>query len=75
MWEHLGVYAFTRDFLQIFVSLAETPLSLAESLEQLKVLEHGYAMKVIPTLYPPQGPNVNAPEDLEMVRRLMSGMV
>lgn len=75
IWEHLGVYAFTRDFLQVFVSLEETPLSLAESLEQLKVLEHGYAMKVIPTLYPPQGPNVNAPEDLETVRRLMSGMV
>ena len=75
VWEHLGVYAFTRDFLQVFVSLEETPLSAAESLEQLKVLEHGYAMKVIPTLFPPQGPNVNAPEDLETVRQLMAGMV
>lgn len=75
VWEHLGVYAFTRDFLQIFISLEETPLSVAESLEQLKVLEHGYAMKVIPTLFPPQGPNVNAPEDLETVRQLMAGMV
>lgn len=75
VWEHLGVYAFTRDFLRVFVSLEETPLCLAESLEQLKVLEHGYAMRVIPTLFPPRGPNVNAPEDLEAVRRLMADMV
>lgn len=71
MWEHLGIYAFTREYLQHFITLPETPLCLAESLEQLKILEHNDPIRVIATQYPPQGPNVNAPEDLEAVRRIM----
>ena len=72
VWEHLGVYAFTRDYLQRFITLPETPLCLAESLEQLKILEHNDPIRVIATQYPPQGPNVNAPEDLDAVRRIMA---
>jgi len=41
-------------------------------LEQLRVLEHGYSMRVIPTKYPPLGPNVNTAEDIEKVREIFS---
>ena len=72
VWEHLGIYAFTKEFLLKFVSLPPTPLMQTESLEQLRILEHGYSMTVIPTKYPSEGPNVNTLEDLEEVRRIFA---
>ncbi len=72
LWEHIGVYAFTKDFLLKMVKLQATPLMRTESLEQLRILEHGYTMTVIPTRYPSEGPNVNTPEDLEKVREIVS---
>ena len=46
---HVGVYAFRRDFLQVYTQLSPTPLEQAESLEQLRALEHGYAIKIVAT--------------------------
>jgi 3-deoxy-manno-octulosonate cytidylyltransferase (CMP-KDO synthetase) len=43
---HIGIYTYRRRFLRTYGSLAPTPLELAESLEQLRVLEHGYAIAV-----------------------------
>lgn len=71
VYEHLGIYAFTKEFLLKFVELPPTPLMETESLEQLRILEHGYTMAVIPTKYPSKGPNVNTPEDIEKIRRIM----
>ena len=72
VWEHLGIYAFTKKFLLKMVELPKTPLMTTESLEQLRILEHGYTMTVIPTKYPSAGPNVNTEEDLEKVREIMA---
>ncbi|MDY9921568.1 MAG: 3-deoxy-manno-octulosonate cytidylyltransferase [Synergistota bacterium] len=72
VWEHLGIYAFTKEFLLKFVELPPTPLMKEESLEQLRILEHGYTMAVIPTKYPSLGPNVNTEEDLQMVRKILA---
>jgi len=71
VYEHLGIYAFRKDFLLKFVNLPPTPLMETESLEQLRILEHGYTMAVIPTKYPSQGPNVNTPADIEKIRRIL----
>jgi len=70
--EHVGIYGFTHDFLQHYITLPLTPLAEAESLEQLVILEHGYSIRMITTQYPPLGPNVNTPEDLEEVQRIMA---
>lgn len=43
---HLGLYAFRADFLPTFARLTPTPLELAEQLEQLRALEHGYSIVV-----------------------------
>jgi 3-deoxy-manno-octulosonate cytidylyltransferase (CMP-KDO synthetase) len=41
-WQHVGVYAYRREFLLRFITLPPTPAECAESLEQLRALEHGY---------------------------------
>jgi 3-deoxy-manno-octulosonate cytidylyltransferase (CMP-KDO synthetase) len=65
---HVGLYVYRRDFLLTLASLPRTPLERAESLEQLRALEHGYRIRVVETAY--QSLSVDTPEDLERVRRL-----
>ncbi|MGD9722287.1 MAG: 3-deoxy-manno-octulosonate cytidylyltransferase [Pirellulales bacterium] len=43
---HIGLYAYRRDFLLQLASLPRTPLEKLESLEQLRVLEHGHSIAV-----------------------------
>ncbi len=43
---HVGLYAYRARFLGVYRSLTPTPLEIAEKLEQLRVLEHGYAIAV-----------------------------
>lgn len=45
-YHHIGLYAFRRDFLLLYRNLPQTPLEKAESLEQLRALEHGYSIRV-----------------------------
>lgn len=59
---HIGLYAFRRDFLVLYRTLSETPLQIAEGLEQLRVLEHGYRIRVCHT--PTSCMEINTPEDL-----------
>jgi 3-deoxy-manno-octulosonate cytidylyltransferase (CMP-KDO synthetase) len=68
-YQHIGLYVYRRDFLLEYARLEPTPLQLTEQLEQLKVLENGYRIKVLPTSHRTIG--VDTPEDLERVRQLM----
>lgn len=43
---HLGIYGYKYDFLSVYAKLRQTPLERAELLEQLRVLENGYKIKV-----------------------------
>lgn len=67
-YKHIGLYVYRREFLLAFARLEPTPLELAESLEQLRALEHGFRIKVVETLHDSIG--VDTPEDLERVRRV-----
>jgi len=49
IYRHKGIYAYRRDFLEFFVQCPPSPLELAESLEQLRALEHGAKIKVVIT--------------------------
>jgi len=69
--KHVGLYVYRRDFLLAFPQLPPTPLEEQEKLEQLRALEHGYRIFVAETAMGAQG--VDTPEDLERVRRLLSG--
>jgi 3-deoxy-manno-octulosonate cytidylyltransferase (CMP-KDO synthetase) len=46
MLRHIGIYGFQAEFLQSVPKLAKSPLELAEGLEQLRVLSHGYKIRV-----------------------------
>ncbi len=45
-YKHVGIYVFRRSFLLKYPSLSESVLERAEKLEQLRILEHGYRIKV-----------------------------
>lgn len=64
---HLGLYAFRRDFLLLYKTLPQTPLEKAESLEQLRVLEHGYRIRVC--LTEDKSLEVNTAEELAMAQK------
>nr|MDO8113036.1 3-deoxy-manno-octulosonate cytidylyltransferase [Candidatus Sigynarchaeota archaeon] len=48
-YEHLGIYVFRKDFLQQFVKWEPTPLEKTESLEMLRIIEHGVKLRVVST--------------------------
>lgn len=66
-YKHLGLYAYRRAFLLSLTTLPQTPLEIAESLEQLRVLEHGFRIATVETQY--DSIEVDTPEDIERVRR------
>lgn len=67
-FKHIGLYVYRRAFLIDFARLAPTPLETAESLEQLRALEHGFRIRVVETSYDSVGVDTEA--DLDRVRRL-----
>ncbi|MDH7601356.1 MAG: 3-deoxy-manno-octulosonate cytidylyltransferase [Armatimonadota bacterium] len=67
LYGHIGLYAYTRDFLLRFASWEPTPLELTESLEQLRVLEHGGRIRMVEVDGQPLG--VDTPSDLEQARK------
>ena len=67
---HLGIYGYRRDVLLRLAGLEPTPLERTESLEQLRALENGIPIRVLPSDHP--APGVDTPEDLERVARLLA---
>ncbi len=66
---HVGVYGYQREFLFQFAGLSPGRLEQAERLEQLRALEHGHRIRVLPTPYP--STSVDTAEDLLAVRRIV----
>ena len=69
-YKHIGLYAFTKDFLFTYKNIPSSSLENAEKLEQLRVLENGFRIKVIETKFDTVG--VDTPEDLEKVREILA---
>lgn len=66
-YKHLGLYIFRPECLKLLPSLPESPLEQAEGLEQLRALEAGVKIKVVPIAREQLEPSieVDTPEDLE----------
>lgn len=74
VYEHVGLYVYRRDFLITFASLSPTPLEQIESLEQLRVLEHGYRLRVVESKcrdHAFSGFSVDTPEDVTRAEALL----
>lgn len=67
IYKHIGLYVYRRESLLKFTSLQPTDLEKAEKLEQLRMLEHGFKIKVVVTEF--DNLAVDTPEDLERARR------
>lgn len=68
-WKHIGMYAYRRDFVLRFASLAPTTLEQIERLEQLRALENGVRIHVVRTAH--DAISVDTEADLHRVRALM----
>ena len=68
---HVGLYGYRVGFLREFPKLAQAPIEVTESLEQLRAMWHGHRIAVHITDQSP-GPGVDTPEDLARVRALLS---
>ena len=66
---HIGIYAYRAGFLKKYAELAVTELEKIESLEQLRVLHHGYKIGVAITQHAPAS-GVDTQADLDYVRSL-----
>ena len=70
VFHHLGLYAFRQDFLNKYTQLKPTPIETAEGLEQLRVIEHGFAIQVC--LIEKTLLEVNTFEELLQAQRLVA---
>jgi 3-deoxy-manno-octulosonate cytidylyltransferase (CMP-KDO synthetase) len=71
-YKHVGIYLYRREFLLRFVSLPPTPLEVSESLEQLRVLEHGHSIHIVPVSE--DSVSVDTAEDLHRVESILADL-
>jgi len=70
VWKQVFVIPFRRDFLLEYIKMAPTPLEIAESVDMMRVLEHGHSVRMIDTKFHTR--SVDTPSDLEIVTKLMT---
>lgn len=68
--KHLGLYVYRREFLLEYADLKPTELEMTERLEQLRVLEHGFGIKVVTANRDSIG--IDTPEDLKKAEALLN---
>jgi len=70
-YKHLGLYIYRKEFLLKLAKMDPSSIEKIEGLEQLRVLENGYKIKIVETKYDSVG--VDTPEDLEKVKAMIKG--
>jgi 3-deoxy-manno-octulosonate cytidylyltransferase (CMP-KDO synthetase) len=70
MGKQVCVIPFRRDFLLEYTRMAPTPLEIAESVDMMRVLEHGLKVRMVPTAH--NSKSVDTPADLASVEQLMA---
>jgi 3-deoxy-manno-octulosonate cytidylyltransferase (CMP-KDO synthetase) len=70
IFKQVCIIPFTRTFLLRFNTLDPTPLEIIESVDMLRIIEHGYKVKMVPTQY--QSYSVDTVDDLKHVEHLLA---
>ncbi|WP_371017760.1 3-deoxy-manno-octulosonate cytidylyltransferase [Pseudalkalibacillus sp. JSM 102089] len=68
-YKHLGIYCYPKRVLQQYVTLPKSTLEMTEMLEQLRLLDNGFNIKVLQTSYDAIG--VDTPEDILKVEKIL----
>ena len=69
VYKQVCVIPFERNFLLKYASMAPTPLEKAESIDMLRILEHGYKVKLVKSRYDTHA--VDTKEDIPKVESIM----
>jgi 3-deoxy-manno-octulosonate cytidylyltransferase (CMP-KDO synthetase) len=69
MGKQVCIIPFRRDFLLEYTRMEPTPLEVAESVDMMRILEHGMKVRMAPTKYSTQA--VDTLDDLKRVEKLM----
>lgn len=72
MGKQVCIIPFRRDYLLEYTSLEPTPLEVAESVDMMRILEHGMKVRMVPTRHNTQA--VDTPDDLKKVERVMQDL-
>lgn len=73
VWQHLGLYAYTRSALEWFVSAPEGIYETTEGLEQLRFLENGWTIATVPVAPPAHAMSgIDTPADLELAEQAIA---
>lgn len=69
MGKQVCIIPFRREFLLEYTRMEPTPLEIAESVDMMRILEHGLKVRMVPTQHDTQA--VDTPGDLDKVEQLM----
>jgi len=72
VFEHIGIYGYTRECLAQLSQMPPSVLERIEGLEQLRALENGIAIQVVETAFTGELVSVDTQEDLERVRAILA---
>ena len=70
MGKQVCVIPFRRDFLLEYTRMTPTPLEVAESVDMMRVLEHGIKVRMVPTKHATY--SVDTPQDLHRLEKIMA---
>ena len=72
MGKQVCVIPFRRDYLLEYTILPPTPLEIAQSVDMMRILEHGMKVRMVPTRHSSYA--VDTPDDLQKVELLMQNL-
>lgn len=70
--KQICVIPFRRNFLLEYTRMAPTPLEIAESIDMLRILEHGMRVRMVPTQHKTY--SVDTPEDLRSLEKYIASL-
>lgn len=73
IFRHIGLYGYSREMLEKYITLPESPFEKMEGLEQLRILENGYTLRCIPVDYKGRAnmSGIDSPEDVARAETLI----
>lgn len=63
VYQHIGLYGYRTSFLKQYITWPESPYEKLEGLEQLRVLENGYKIRIVPVRASQMQIGIDSPQD------------